>query len=148
MILLTCLIAIFRIITPKPLERLPFFFTKNLMALRQLLQNTQVLSETWYARYKAQCFKHKQLDEEVKKAFVESVKHRYSDWMFCIRNPNFQKYKKKEDRYKNGPSFIPTPFWKEMVDKMDGGRLGGEYKWNTCHKFSHSLSNHYLLIFS
>ena len=41
--------------------------------------------------------------------------------MFRIRNPIFQKYKVKEDRYKNGASFIPTPFWKEMVDKwMEG----------------------------
>ena len=84
--------------------------------------------ETLYARYKAQRFKNKQPNEEVKKAFVEPVKHRYSDWMFCIRNPIFQKYKKKEDLYKNGPSFIPTPFWKEMVDKWMEGDLGGEYK--------------------
>ncbi|KAK9987047.1 hypothetical protein SO802_031998 [Lithocarpus litseifolius] len=73
---------------------------------------------------KAQRFKHKQPDEEVKNAFVESVKHRYSDWMFRIRNPIFQKYEKKEDRYKNGPSFIPTPFWKEMVDKWMEGDWG------------------------
>ncbi|KAL0011767.1 hypothetical protein SO802_006875 [Lithocarpus litseifolius] len=80
--------------------------------------------ETLYARYRAQRFKHKQPDEEVKKAFVESVKHRYSDWMFRIRNPIFQKYEKKEDRYKNGHSFIPNPFWKEMVDKWMAGEWG------------------------
>ncbi|KAL0005476.1 hypothetical protein SO802_013037 [Lithocarpus litseifolius] len=44
--------------------------------------------------------------------------------MFHIRNPIFQKYEKKEDRYKNGPSFIPTPFWKEMVDKWMAGDWG------------------------
>ena len=37
--------------------------------------------------------------------------------MFCIRNPIFKKYKEKYDRYKNGPSFIPTPIWKKMVGK-------------------------------
>ncbi|XP_030967794.1 40S ribosomal protein SA-like isoform X3 [Quercus lobata] len=32
-----------------------------------------------------------------------------------------KEYTKKEDHYKNGPSFITTPFWKKMVDKwMDG----------------------------
>ncbi|KAL0010507.1 hypothetical protein SO802_005615 [Lithocarpus litseifolius] len=73
---------------------------------------------------KAQRFKHRQPDEEVKNAFVESVKHRYSDWMFRIRNPIFHNYEKKEDLYKNGPSFIPTPFWKEMVDKWMEGDWG------------------------
>ena len=57
----------------------------------------------------------------MKKAFVKYVKHHYSDWMLHIKNPIFKKYTKKEDRYKNGHSFIPTPFWKKMVDKwMDG----------------------------
>nr|XP_023892709.1 uncharacterized protein LOC112004713 [Quercus suber]XP_023892710.1 uncharacterized protein LOC112004713 [Quercus suber]XP_023892711.1 uncharacterized protein LOC112004713 [Quercus suber]XP_023892713.1 uncharacterized protein LOC112004713 [Quercus suber]XP_023892714.1 uncharacterized protein LOC112004713 [Quercus suber] len=44
--------------------------------------------------------------------------------MFRIRDTIFQKYKAKEDRYKNGPSFIPTPFWKEMVDKWMEGDWG------------------------
>ena len=60
----------------------------------------------------------------MKKAFVELVKHRYFDWMFRIKNPIFQKYKEKEGRYKNSPSFIPTPFWKEMVDKWMKGDWG------------------------
>ena len=77
--------------------------------------------ETLYACYRAQHFKHKQPDEEVKKSFVELVKRCYSDWMFHIKNPIFKKYIEKEDRYKNDPSFIPTLFWKMMVDKwMDG----------------------------
>ena len=77
--------------------------------------------ETLYACYRAQHFKHKQLDEEVKKAFVELVKRYYFDWMFHIKNLIFRKYTEKEDCYKNGPSFIPTVFWKKMVDKwMDG----------------------------
>ena len=77
--------------------------------------------ETLYACYIAQHLKHKQPNEEVKKAFVESVKCYYSDWMFHLKNPIFKKYTKKEDRYKNGHSFILTPFWKKMVDKwMDG----------------------------
>ena len=77
--------------------------------------------ETLYACYRAQHFKHKQPDEEVKKSFVELVKRCYSDWMFHIKNHIFKKYIEKEDRYKNDPSFIPTHFWKKMVDKwMDG----------------------------
>ena len=69
--------------------------------------------------------------------------------MFRIRNPIFQKYEAKEDRYKNGPSFIPTPFWKEMVDKWMKGDW--EVSINEIHginSLSLSLSNHYLLIFS
>ena len=77
--------------------------------------------EILYACYRAQHFKHKQLDEEVKKEFVELVKRCYSDWMFHIKNPTFKKYTEKKDHYKNGSSFIPTLFWKKMVDKwMDG----------------------------
>ena len=41
--------------------------------------------ETLYACYRAQHFKHKQLDEEVKKAFVELVKPCYSDWIFTLK---------------------------------------------------------------
>ena len=52
---------------------------------------------------------------------MESAKNRHSNWMFHIKNPIFKNYTEKEDRYKNGPSFIPTLFWKKMVDKwMDG----------------------------
>ncbi|KAL4645747.1 hypothetical protein ACB092_02G256200 [Castanea dentata] len=35
---------IIELLHQKPLERLPFFFTKNLMELGQLLQNTRILS--------------------------------------------------------------------------------------------------------
>ena len=61
--------------------------------------------EILYACYRAQHFKHKQPDEEVKKEFVELVKCCYSDWMFHIKNHIFKKYTEKEDCYKNGPSF-------------------------------------------
>ena len=107
MILLTCLISIFRIITPKATRVITILFHHKLNgAWTTFTEYPNSELETLYARYRAQRFKHKQLDEEVKKAFVESVKHRYSDWMFRIRNPIFQKYKEKEDHYKNGPSFL------------------------------------------
>ena len=53
----------------------------------------------------------------MKKEFVKLVKHYYSNWMFHIKHPIFKNYTEKEDRYKNGPSFIPTLFWKKMMDK-------------------------------
>ena len=41
--------------------------------------------------------------------------------MHIIHRFIFKKYIEKKDRYKNGPPFIPTLFWKKMVDKwMDG----------------------------
>ncbi|KAK9989296.1 hypothetical protein SO802_029535 [Lithocarpus litseifolius] len=111
-----------KIITPKATREITILFHQKLNgAWTSFTEYPNSELETLYARYRAQRFKHKQPDEEVKKAFVESVKHRYSDWMFHIRNPIFQKYEKKEDCYKNGPSFIPTPFWKEMVDKWMAG---------------------------
>ncbi|KAL0012247.1 hypothetical protein SO802_007355 [Lithocarpus litseifolius] len=114
-----------KIITPKATREITILFHQKLNgAWTTFTEYPKSELETLYARYRAQRFKHKQPDEEVKNAFVESVKHRYSDWMFRIRNPIFQKYKKKEDRYKNGPSFIPTPFWKEMVDKWMEGDWG------------------------
>ena len=148
MILLTCLISIFRIITTKATREITILFHQKLNgAWTTFTEYPNFELETLYARYRAQRFKHKQPDEEVKKAFIESVKHRYSDWMFRIRNPIFQKYEAKEDRYKNGPSFIPTPFWKEMVDKWMKGDWGVSI--NEIHGINFlTLSNHYLLIFS
>ncbi|XP_065618133.1 uncharacterized protein LOC112025790 isoform X2 [Quercus suber] len=114
-----------KIITPKATREITILFHQKLNGVWTTFTkypNSEL--ETLYARYRAQRFKHKQPDEEVKKAFVESVKHHYSDWMFRIRNSIFQKYKEKEDRYKNGHSFILTPFWKEMVDKWMEGDWG------------------------
>ncbi|KAL0014014.1 hypothetical protein SO802_001083 [Lithocarpus litseifolius] len=114
-----------RIITPKATREITILFLQKLNgAWTTFTEYPNSELETLYARYRAQRSKHKQPDEEVKKAFVESVEHHYSDWMFRIRNPIFQKYEKKEDPYKNGPSFIPTPFWKEMVDKWMVGDWG------------------------
>ncbi|KAL0002288.1 hypothetical protein SO802_016069 [Lithocarpus litseifolius] len=96
-----------KIITPKATREITILFHQKLNgAWTTFTKYPKSELETLYARYKAQRFKHKQPDEEVKNAFVES------------------KYKKKEDRYKNDPSFIPTPFWKEMVDKWMEGDWG------------------------
>ena len=86
------------------------------MELGRLLVNTQDLSSKLYMLVidRAQHFKLKQPNEEVKKEFVELVKRCYFDWMFHIKNPIFKKYTEKEDRYKNGLSFIP------LLEKDDG----------------------------
>ena len=111
-----------RIITPKATREITILFYQKLNgAWTTFSEYPRSELKTLYACYRAQHFKHKQPDEEVKKEFVELVKHCYSDWMFHIKNPIFKKYTEKEDRYKNGPSFIPTLFWKKMMDKwMDG----------------------------
>ncbi|KAL4628614.1 hypothetical protein ACB092_03G242400 [Castanea dentata] len=111
-----------RIITPKATREITILFYQKLNgAWTTFSEYPRSELETLYACYRAQHFKHNQPDEEVKKEFVELVKRCYSDWMFHIKNPIFKKYTEKDDRYKNGPSFIPTLFWKKMVDKwMDG----------------------------
>ena len=110
-----------RIITPKvALEITILFHPKLNGAWTTFIEYLRSEHETLYACYRAQHFKHKQPDEEVKKAFVELVKRCYSDWMFHIKNPIFKKYTEKEDCYKNGPSFILTLFWKTLLEK-DGG---------------------------
>ena len=111
-----------RIITPKATREITILFYQKLNgAWRTFSEYPRSELKTLYACYRAQHFKHKQPDEEAKKSFIELVKHCYFDWMFHIKNPIFKNYTEKEDRYKNGPSFIPTLFWKKMVDKwMDG----------------------------
>ena len=111
-----------RIITPKATwEIIILFYQKLNGAWTTFSEYPRSELEILYACYRAQHFKHKQPDEEVKKEFVELVKRCYSDWMFHIKNPTFKKYTEKKDHYKNGSSFIPTLFWKKMVDKwMDG----------------------------
>ncbi|KAL0017281.1 hypothetical protein SO802_004350 [Lithocarpus litseifolius] len=85
-----------KIITPKHTPEITILFHKKLNgAWTTFTEYPNSELETLYAQYRAQRFKHKQPDEE--------------------------KYEKKEDRYKNGPSFIPTPFWKEMGDKWMAG---------------------------
>ena len=107
-----------RIITPKATREITLLFHQKLNeAWTTFTEYPRSELKTLYACFRAQHFKHKQLEEEVKKAFVEFLKHRYFDWMFHIKKPIFKKYTKKEDHYKNGPSFIPTPFWKKMVDE-------------------------------
>ena len=99
----------------KLLERLLFFFYQKLNGAWTTFSEYPISElENLYACYRAQHFKHKQPDEEVKKEFVELVKHCFSDWMFHIKNPIFKKYTEKEDRYKNGLSFIP------LLEKDDG----------------------------
>ena len=70
--------------------------------------------------------------------------------MFHIKNPIFKKYTEKEDHYKNVPSFIPTLFWKKMVDKwMDGDQgvsINEIHVMNSLY-LSCTLFNHYLLLF-
>ena len=109
MILLTCLISIFRIITTKATREITILFHQKLNgAWTTFTEYPNSELETLYARYRAQRFKHKQPDEEVKKAFVESVKHRYSDWMFRIRNPIFRSTKRKKIVTRMVlPSFLP-----------------------------------------
>ena len=111
-----------RIIIPKATREITILFYQKLNgAWTTLSEYPRSELENLYACYRAQHFKHKQPDEEVKKEFVELVKRCYSDWMFHIKNPIFKKYTEKENCYKNGPSFIPTLFWKNMVDRwMDG----------------------------
>ena len=130
-----------RIITPKATREITILFYQKLnRGWTTFSEYPRSKLETLYACYRAQHFQHKQLDEEVKKEFVELVKRYYSDWMFHIKNPIF----------KNGPSFIPTLFWKKMVDKwMDGDQ---EVSINEIHVMnslylSCTLFNHYLLLF-
>ena len=80
MILLTCLTSIFRIITPKATREITILFHQKLNgAWTTFTEYPNSELEILYARYRAQHFKHKQPYEEGKKAFIESVKHRYSD---------------------------------------------------------------------
>ena len=80
MILLTCLTSIFRIITPKPTREITILFHQKLNgAWTTFTEYPNSELEILYARYRAQRFKHKQPYEEGKKAFIELVKHRYSD---------------------------------------------------------------------
>ena len=95
-----------RIITPKATREITILFYQKLNgAWMTFSEYSRFELETLYACYRAQHFKHKQPDEEVKKTFVELVKRCYSDWMFHVKNPIFKKYTEKEDCYKNGPSF-------------------------------------------
>ena len=91
-----------KIITPKATREITILFHQNMNGVwTTFTKYPKSELETLYACYRAQHFKHKQLDEEVKKAFVELVKRYYSYWMFHIKNPIFKKYTEKEDHYKN-----------------------------------------------
>ncbi|KAL4632275.1 hypothetical protein ACB092_04G038000 [Castanea dentata] len=97
-----------RIITPKASREITILFYQNLNgAWTTYSEYPKSEFETLYACYRAQHFKHKQPNEEVKKEFVELVKRCYSDWMFHIKNPIFNKYTEKKDRYRMVlPSFL------------------------------------------
>ena len=97
-----------RIIIPKATWEITILFYQKLNGAWTTFSEYPIFElENLYACYRAQHFKHKQPNEEVKKEFVELVKCCYSDWMFHIKNPIFKKYTEKEDPYKNGLSFIP-----------------------------------------
>ena len=67
MILLTCLISIFRIITPKATQEITILFHQKLNgAWTTFIENSNSELDTLYARYRAQLFKHKQPNEEDK----------------------------------------------------------------------------------
>ena len=72
-----------KIITPKATQEITILFYKKKKktewSLDDFSEYPRSKLETLYACYRAQHFKHKQLDEEVKKDFVELVKHCYSD---------------------------------------------------------------------
>ena len=75
-----------RIITPKATREITILFYQKLNgAWTTLTEYPRSELETLYACYRAQHFKHKQPDEEVKKTFVELVRRCYSDWMFTLK---------------------------------------------------------------
>ncbi|XP_039116448.1 uncharacterized protein LOC120251861 [Dioscorea cayenensis subsp. rotundata] len=110
-----------RIITPKAISEIHVLFHQKINGpWTSYSEYPKSELDTLFARYLAVGFSHNQLEEEVKKAFENSVKCRYSDWMLRIRKPIFEKHETREDRYKHPPSFIPSNVWKEMVDKWMG----------------------------
>ena len=85
-----------RIITPKATQEITILFHQKLNgAWTTFTEYPRSKLKTLYACFIAQHFKQKQLDKEVKKAFVEYVKHHYSDWMFHIKNPILSTLRKK-----------------------------------------------------
>ena len=97
MILLTCLISIFRIITTKATREITILFHQKLNgAWTTFTEYPNSELETLYARYRAQRFKHKQPDEEVKKAFIESVKHAILIGCFALEILFFRSMKRKK----------------------------------------------------
>ncbi|XP_039143956.1 uncharacterized protein LOC120281093 [Dioscorea cayenensis subsp. rotundata] len=110
-----------RIITPKAISEIHVLFHQKINGpWTSYSEYPKSELDTLFARYLAVGFSHNQLEEEVKKAFENSVKCRYSDWMLRIRKPIFEKHETREDRYKHPSSFIPSNVWKEMVDKWMG----------------------------
>ena len=102
--------GLIKIITPKATREITILFYQKLNGTwTTFSEYPRSELKTLYACYRAQHFKHKQPDEEVKKEFIELVKRCYSDWMFHIKNPIFKKYRDKEDRYKNGLTGMPYP---------------------------------------
>ena len=69
-----------KIITPKATREITILFYQKLNgAWMTFSEYSRSKLENLYAFYRAQHFKHKQPDEEVKKEFVELVKRCYSD---------------------------------------------------------------------
>ena len=75
-----------RIITPKATREITILFHPKLNGVwTTFIEYPRSKLENLYACSRAQHFKHKQPDEEVKKEFVELVKRCYSNWMFTLK---------------------------------------------------------------
>ncbi|BFG30125.1 hypothetical protein CerSpe_163990 [Prunus speciosa] len=55
-------------------------------------------------------------EEEMREAFEEHIKLRYSDWMSSLRNSVFKKYKTTCDRYTHCPLGISQDVWSKLVN--------------------------------
>ncbi|KAI5324256.1 hypothetical protein L3X38_033329 [Prunus dulcis] len=69
-----------------------------------------------YDRFNATGYTHTCSEEEMREAFEQHIKLRYSDWMSALRNSVFKKYKTTGDRYTHCPLGISQDVWSKLVD--------------------------------
>ncbi|BBN67352.1 hypothetical protein Prudu_52S000300 [Prunus dulcis] len=68
-----------------------------------------------YDRFNTTGYTHTCSEEEMREAFEQHVKLRYSDWMSALRNSVFKKYKTTSDRYTHCPLGISQ----DVLSKLD-----------------------------